>query len=103
MTGEEIKKLLFGAKETGIGWDGQQWWIERKKNGEFVWRGPGPIPSDTGKSWIDGDLICDQYQNRCWGLENCGTVFRNPGGTYEGKDEYFICWDTGFSPLSVER
>jgi Flp pilus assembly protein TadD len=116
LTGEEIKKLLFGAKTTGIVFEGQQWWVDCKKNGEFTWRGPsrresnrggwtyiGPS-SDNGKSWVEGDLICRQFQKRYWGLEYCGIVYRNPGGTYEGKDEYFSYWDDmGVVPFSVER
>ena len=58
LTGEEIKRLAFGSKITGIDGDGQQWWIDRKKNGEFTWRGGGPISSDTGKSRIEGDMQC---------------------------------------------
>ena len=105
LTGEEIKNLLFGSKITGINLsDGQQWWTDRKKNGEFTWRGPGPIPSDTGKSRNEGDMICTQYQKRWWGLEYCGTVFRNPRGKHESKDEYFHCTDLGFSPpFSLEK
>ncbi|RPJ42067.1 MAG: tetratricopeptide repeat protein, partial [Deltaproteobacteria bacterium] len=103
LTGEEIRRLLFDSKITGIGWDGQQWWVDRKQNGDFTWRGPGPIPFDTGKSWIEGDMICTQFQKRYWGLENCGTVFRNPGGGYEGKDEYANCYDAGLAPLSVVK
>jgi hypothetical protein len=103
LTGEEIKRLRFGAKITGIDRDGLQWWMDCKKNGEFTWRGPGPISSDTGKTWIEGDMMCLQYQNRLWGLDYCSTVFRNPKGTYEGKDEYVSCSDWGFSPWSVGR
>ncbi len=103
LTGEEIKKLLFGSKITGITWEGQQWWIERKKNGETTGRGPGIFSSDTGKSWIEGDLLCTQFQKSLWGLEYCLTVFRNPKGTYEGKDEYLNCTDFGFSPWSIAR
>jgi TolB-like protein len=107
MNGEQIKSLLFDAKMAGIAPDGyhsyEPWWCKSKSNGEFAWRGAGEITSDTGRSRIEGDLICNQYQKRLWGIENCGTVFRNPGGTYEGKDEYIICWDTGFSRLSVTR
>ena len=47
LTGEEIKSLLLGSRITGIDQDGQQWWVDRKKNGEFTWRGPAlkdPIP-----------------------------------------------------------
>jgi tetratricopeptide (TPR) repeat protein len=101
LTGEEIKKLLFGARNTGFAWDGQQWWIDRKRNGEFTWRGSGPISSDTGKSRIEGDMLCTQHQKNFWGLEFCGTVFRNPQGKYESKDEYFSCNDWGFSAFSL--
>jgi TolB-like protein len=104
LTGEDIKKLLFGSKITGIYPDGRQWWVERKKDGETILRGgPGPISSDTGKSWIEGDLLCTQFQKSFWGIEYCLTVFRNPKGTYEGKDEYINCTDFGFSPWSIAR
>ena len=119
LTEEEIKSLLLGSRITGIDRDGQQWWADRKKNGEFTWRGPilkdqitqkivsaptlaGPN-SDRGKSWIEGDMICHQFQNSYWGLEFCGTVFRNPKGTNESKDEYFFCDDIGFTPFSLLR
>jgi TolB-like protein/Flp pilus assembly protein TadD len=104
LAGEEIKRLLFGSKITGIDRsDGQQWWIDRKKNGEFAWRGGGPISSDTGISRIEGDTICMKFQKRLWGLEYCTTVFRNPKGTYESKDEHFLCTDIGFSPFSLVK
>ena len=119
LTGEEIKSLLLGSRITGIDWDGQQWWVDLKKNGEFIWRGPalrdpytqkiisaptlaGPN-SDRGKSRIEGDMICHQFQKSYWGLEFCGTVFRNPKGTNESKDEYFFCNDIGFKPFSLLR
>ena len=117
LTGEEIKRLLLGSKITGIDQDGRQWWVDREKNGEFTWRGPalkdpytqkiisapavaGPN-SDRGKSRIEGDMICHQFQKNYWGLEFCGTVFRNPKGTNESKDEYFFCNDIGFTPFSL--
>jgi adenylate cyclase len=119
LTGEEIKSLLLGSKITGIDRDGQQWWVDREKNGEFTWRGPalkdpvtqkiisastptGPY-SDLGKSRIEGDMICQQFQKSYLGLEFCGTVFRNPKGTNESKDEYFFCNDIGFEPFSLVR
>jgi hypothetical protein len=117
LTAEEIKSLLFGSRITGTDWDGQQWWVDRKKDGEFTWRGPAlkdpftqkivsaptlaGLNSDHGKSRIEGDMICHQFQKSYWGLEFCGTVFRNPKGTPEGKDEYFFCNDIGFTPFSL--
>ena len=104
LAGEEIKRLLFGSKITGFDLlDRQQWWIDRGKNGEFIWRGSGPISSDTGMSRIEGDLICTEFQKRLWGLEYCATVFRNPRGTYENKDEHFLCTDFGFTPFSLVK
>ena len=118
LTGEEIKNLLMGSRITGIK-DGQQWWVDREKNGEFTWRGPalkdpltrkiisaptqtGPN-SDRGKSWIEGDTICHQFEKLYWGLEFCGTVFRNPKGSNESKDEHFFCNDMGFQSFSLVR
>jgi tetratricopeptide (TPR) repeat protein len=103
LSGEEIKKLLFGSTITGIGGDGQQWWIVRQKNGEFTSRGPGPTFSDIGKSRIETDMFCSQYQKSFGGVEFCGTVFRYPGGSYESKDEYFLCSDFGFSTFSLVK
>jgi tetratricopeptide (TPR) repeat protein len=104
LTGEEIKKLLFGSKITGIRiGTGQQWWFELKKNGETTVIGPEPNSSDTGITRVEGDLLCTQYQKRIWGLEYCFTVFRNPRGTYEGKDEYLSVNDWGFAPWSKAR
>ena len=117
LTGEEIKSLLLGSRITGIDQDGQQQWWNYKNNGEFTWRGPAlkdPITqkivsaptlagpnSDRGKSRIEGDMICHQFQKSYWGLEFCGTVFRNPKGTKGSKDEYFFCNDIGFTPFSL--
>jgi TolB-like protein/class 3 adenylate cyclase/Flp pilus assembly protein TadD len=104
LTGEEIKRLNFGRTVTGIDPDGFQWWLDKKKNGELTLRVPGArISSDTGKTRIDGNMECVQFQKIYWGLEYCMTNFRNPRGTYEGKDEYFSCNDFGFIPWSVVR
>ena len=110
LNGKEIRSLLLGSATTGTSGpprisvdEGKRWWIDRKKDGEITYRGPGAIPADTGKSWIEGDTICQQYQRRFSGLEFCSTVFRNPKGTYEGNDEYFLCRDFGFSPFSLTR
>jgi len=103
LTGEEIKKLLFGSKIAGVIESGQQWWIERGKDGETTWRGPEPISFDTGKSRIEGDLLCTQFQKNFWGIEYCLTVFRKSRGPYEGKEEYFNCTDFGFNPWSMVR
>jgi Tfp pilus assembly protein PilF len=106
LNGGEIKRLLFGSTITGFDWNwpygtGKQWWMDNKKNGEFTWRGPDY--SDAGKSRIEGDMICWQYQKNWGGVEIRGTVFRYPGGTSKGKEEYFWCSDFGFSTFSLVK
>jgi len=48
-------------------------------------------------------MLCQKYQKRFWGLEFCQTVFRNPRGTDENKDEYFQFGDFGAVAFSVAR
>jgi TolB-like protein/Flp pilus assembly protein TadD len=109
LTGGEIKNLLFGSAIAAYIFYPQQFSMKFKKNGEFTYEGPsitstfGGPTSDTGKSRIEGDTICWQYEKNFGGVEFCGTVFRYPGGTYERKDEYFWCSDFGFSTFSVVR
>jgi tetratricopeptide (TPR) repeat protein len=103
LTGEEIKRLLFGSAITGYVYYPQEFGMDYKKNGEFTWRGTGPISSDTGKSWIEGDAICWQYEKRFGGIEYCGTVFRYPGGSYEDKNEYFWGTDLGYGTFSLVK
>lgn len=116
LNGEEIKRLLFGSTITGFFGNypgGRQWQVDRGRDGGFTWRGPEPNPtgkneqepilSDTGKSWIEGDMICQQFQKRFWGHEFCSTVFRNPKGTDEGMDEYFLFQDFASVAFSLVR
>jgi hypothetical protein len=105
LTGEEITTLLFGSTITGTRFMGLpfglQWWMDLKKNGELSWRVANN--SDNGKSRIEGDMICTQYQKNWWGLEDCATVFGNPSGTSESKDQYLFMRDTGFLTFSPVR
>jgi len=48
-------------------------------------------------------MLCQKYQKRLSGLEFCQTVFRNPKGTEERKDEYFQFSDFGTPTFSVAR
>ncbi len=96
LTGKEIEALLFGSTITGIDpGTGKQWWIERRKDGQTISR--GAMGSDTGRTWIEGDMSCTQMGR--W--EYCATTFRNPNGTREGMDEYISFTDHGISRFSV--
>jgi tetratricopeptide (TPR) repeat protein len=87
LTGAEIRKLFFGRKVTGFDPLTQKpWWIERSKDGKSTIR--GSEGSDSGKSWIEDDMLCDQWDKLSEGLKDCWVVYRNPEGTPEKNDEY---------------
>jgi hypothetical protein len=99
LTGKEIRKLFFGRKVTGFDSTTQkQWWVERTKDGKATTRGSDG--SDSGKSWIEDDMLCDQWDKLFEGLKDCWIVYRNPEGTHEKKDEYLGAPGYGTYPFS---
>ena len=44
--------------------------------------------SDSGKCWLEGDLICRQMKIMLEGAKSCSHIYRNPDGTPEKKNEY---------------
>ena len=87
LTGAEIRDLFFGRKVTGFNLLTQkQWWIERSENGEAIIS--GGEGSDSGKSWVEDDMLCDQWGTLFEGLRDCWPVYRNPGGSRQKNDEY---------------
>ena len=101
LTADQIRKLMFGRKvvglEVGVGTGGL---FERSLDGQANFRG-FITGSDNGKSWIEKDLLCDQWEERFGGHKICYPVFRNPEGTPENKDEYLIIYTWGFFTFST--
>jgi Flp pilus assembly protein TadD len=106
LTGDEIRTLVFGRTVTGFDpWSGEQWWIERSKEGQSTWRGTaeqswsGPrVKADSGMTRVEGDLLCERWDAQ--DFQVCLPVFRNPEGKKEDKDEYLAIYDTGIYPWS---
>jgi tetratricopeptide (TPR) repeat protein len=103
LNGEEIRSLIFGSTITGHIFYPRQFWRTSQNSGEFTWRGAEPDSLDTGLSRIEGDTLRQQHKKSWGGVDYSATVFRYPGGTYEGKNEYFFCSDFGFATFSVVR
>jgi len=107
LTGVEIKSLLFGRTVTGVSpLTRQEWRIHRTKDGEMNYQGKWPFSpltpgeNGSGKSWIEGDMLYDQWENNFRGLKYQMDVYRNPDGTREMKNEYFFVTDFGIFPWS---
>ena len=97
---KELKTLFFDRTVTGfeIG-SGKQWWIERSDDGKATTRDGDK--TDSGKSWVEGDMLCDQWDNLYEGLRDCWVVYRNPEGTPQTQDEYLGAPGYGLYPFSV--
>ena len=97
LSGEEIKALVFGR--TVCGSDGC---IDRTKQGQATYH--AMHVSDSGRSWIEGDMLCNQCKTRLKGFKNCGPVFRNNEATAGLLNEYLWITNEGFitfSPVST--
>jgi hypothetical protein len=102
LTGEELRKLFLGRKVSGSNMiTAKQWSIERSKDGKATIRDGDK--SDTGKSWIEEDMLCDQWDNFYEGLTDCWVVYRNPEGKPENNDEYLGAPGYGIYPFSPEE
>ena len=89
LTGDEIRLLVIDQKVAA-----SDEIVNRSKDGNAIYQG-FLGKTDSGKSWIDSDLLCDQWQERYRGLKNCYPVFRNPDGSRKKLDEYLSATDFG--------
>jgi TolB-like protein/Flp pilus assembly protein TadD len=98
LTGEEIRKLLFGHTAKGIHL-GMQWSVSRDKEGKCTSKDFSG--KRTGKSWIEGDRVFTQFESVLEGRKFDIEVYRNPGGTPESLNEYCYISDFALLPFSV--
>jgi TolB-like protein/Flp pilus assembly protein TadD len=106
LTGEEIRDLFFGRTVTSF-YRYHEWKKDhleyRTKDGKATWRaGPDDYhgQDDSGISWVEGDMLCNQWQMNMFGMKHCMPVFPNPEGTPEMKNEYIGIPDFMFVTFS---
>jgi TolB-like protein/Flp pilus assembly protein TadD len=100
LTGEEIKELFFGHIQTGL-WAGRPWSISRTREGKAALLLDSKVIA-RGKSWIEGDMLCQKWEKRYEGLKFYISVFRNPEGTPQEKNEYILLSDWNIYGVSLE-
>jgi tetratricopeptide (TPR) repeat protein len=107
LAGDEIKALVFDRSVTGFSPLTEfEWQIHRTSDGKITYHGNWPYSittpgeSGSGVSWIEGDMLCDQWQYIFQGLKYCMTVYRNPEGTTELKNQFLFVTDFGIFPWS---
>jgi TolB-like protein/Tfp pilus assembly protein PilF len=102
LAGDDLAALFFPAKFVGV--VPSDWSQEVTKDGIATLRAPFvPKGLDTGTAWLEGDKLWFQYQNFWYGMAYCNTVFRNPKGAPERKDEYIRFNDLYYARFSRVR
>ena len=101
ISGQEVKSLFFGRKITGTAMStGKEVQWEWSKNGDFQFS-MGNF-QDQGKSWVEGDVTFIQYKKLFGGLPYGVTIYKNPDGSRDSKNQYLIVSDVGsITPVAL--
>ena len=106
MTGKEINEELFGKTIRGKRF-GEMWSLKINNNGksEKTWPSPGQkkFTVHIGNAWIEGNMLCQQYNTLYRKLKDCAEVYRNPHGDKKTLSQYILWTDYWLYPISVEN
>ena len=95
LTGDEIRKLVFGRTLLGRHpVSGLTFTITRTADGRFTSEG---LWSDSGVSRIVGDRLCNEWTK--YG-PSCAVIYRNPDGSRKERSEYLLVQRSGAFPFS---
>lgn len=100
MTGQEIRDSMLGKTTTGQCY-GYQWSIKESKSGECEL--VDFFGAHKGKTWIEGDAVCRQYERLYDGLKDCADIYKNPEGDKKTLSEYLSLTDYGLFPFSIKE
>jgi tetratricopeptide (TPR) repeat protein len=106
LTGPEIKDLMFGHTIRGRGfWSGLAWTQKRtivgkvSHTGQSIYTGLSDA-KEEGKSWIEGDRLCDHWSEVGDEITICVMIFRDSDRT---KNDYYMMTDQGPHPFQVSN
>ena len=102
LNGQEIKELLFGKTATGYRW-GYEFFVQRSEEGVTEVNIPIRDILFTGESWVEGDTLCQRYENRYEGVKYCCDIYYNPNGTANERNQYLIFGDAAIVPISIKE
>ena len=99
LSGNEIKELLLNKKVSGKLF-GLKWAQSRNDEGEFVYHHHFG-KTHKGKSWVDGDKLCYQFESLYDGIKYCAEIYKNPEGNKDELSEYLSLTDFWIYPFSI--
>ena len=101
LTGQEIQELIFGKKIEGTYYT-IPWSITTHKDGESEYANKF-YGIHQGKSWIEGDTVCGQYESLFDGLKHCSDIYRISEGDKIISNKYLLLNDFMLSVSSIKE
>lgn len=101
LTGQEIEELIFGKTIEGTYFK-IEWSVFRSKDGKTESSNSFHI-HHKGKSWIEGDTVCNQYESRFDGLKYCSEVYKVSEGKNMMFNKYISLNDFMIAPFSIKK
>jgi adenylate cyclase len=98
LTGDDLRTFFYPSTTTGFTstrFGGSLWSQEIAKDGTVTLRPLGLGELDTGKSWLEDDTVCFQFQKAFSGMAYCSTIFKNQRGSPATRNEYIGFNDMG--------
>jgi adenylate cyclase len=102
LSGQAIRELLSGKTTLGL-IIGFEMSTHRSDTGKLELSIPMFGISDMGKSWIEGDMVCNQFDNMYDGVKHCLDVYSNPEGNYSDRNQYIFISDAMIFPFSIKE
>ena len=95
----EINELILNKKVSGktlgLAWSGSS-----NDEGEFEYTHYSRV-THKGKSWVDGDTLCYQFESLYEGIKYCAEIYKNPEGNKDALNEYLSLTDFWLYPFSI--
>jgi tetratricopeptide (TPR) repeat protein len=107
--GPEIEALLSGTEIEGNEfWTSHAWQRRQTADGAVEYSGrqiqPGVPWKAIGKSWIEDDMLCEEWSGATEPLELCTVIFGIPEGNARNRwGDYVMVTDTGPHPFKLAQ
>ena len=99
LNGNEIKELILNKKVSGEAL-GFAWSQSSNGKGEFEFTYYDGS-THKGKSWVDGDTLCYQFESIYDGIKYCAEIYKNPEGNKNELSEYLSLTDFWIFPFAI--
>jgi hypothetical protein len=101
LTGQEIQELIFGKKIEGTYFH-VPWSLTTNKDGESEYDNKF-YGNHKGKSWIEGDTVCNQYESLFDGLKYCSEIYKTSEEDNMTSSKYLLLNDFMLSVFSIKE